>query len=93
MSLNAEERRKGPEVKALETPIRTASPTLRQIFTEMKARKIFGKDMARRIQRHENAVSSWRSGARNPNIMDVEELAHELGYRLVLEPIEKGKKK
>ncbi|WP_155956597.1 hypothetical protein [Rhizobium sp. CF080] len=66
---------------------------MKALFTEMGARKISLKAMAFRINRHFNAVRHWRHGYRSPSIMDVEEMANELGYRLVLEPIEKGKKK
>lgn len=70
------------------TPARTASPILKTIFSEMTVRGVRLQDMASRIRRHENRISEWRRGQVEPGVFAVEEMAHELGYRLTLAPID-----
>lgn len=70
------------------TPVRTASPILRTIFSEMTIRGVRLQDMAGRIGRHENRISEWRRGQVEPGVLVVEEMAQTLGYHLTLTPIE-----
>ncbi|KAB2699400.1 hypothetical protein DEA98_10530 [Brucella pseudogrignonensis] len=65
------------------------SPNLQAIFNEMTGRRIRVRDMAEKIGRTANTVSSWRVGDTIPTINDVEDMAYCLGYRLMLIPIRK----
>lgn len=69
-------------------PARTASPVLRELFdilnddprSDVKIGKIVGV--------HPNVLSCWRGGQRSPTLINFENTAQTLGYRLTLTPIE-----
>lgn len=83
-------RRRRPHVKRI--PPRTASPVLKDIFNDMTERTISIVDLATVIKRQPNILSEYRRGNVEPGIFTVEEMAHALGYRLKLEPINENDK-
>lgn len=70
---------------------KTDSPILLDIFAIMADRNMGTAKMADKLEANIHTVSRWRSGYNYPTILWVEKMAIELGYRLVLEPAEKGK--
>lgn len=79
-------RSRAPHTKR--TPVRAASPILKEIFEEMTKRGIRVQDMADQLCKASSRVSEWRRGKAEPGIMVVEEMASALGCRLVLEKTE-----
>lgn len=72
-------------------PARTTSPILKDIFDEMAKRRMRLIDMGVAVEKHEARISEYKRGVVQPGVTVVEAMAHELGYRLALEPLRDGK--
>lgn len=69
-------------------PIKTASPTLRQIFEmaeTMNIKQVTLSDFAEVAQQH---ISNYKLGRHEPGIMTVERLAEAVGCKLTLTPLD-----
>lgn len=66
------------------TPVRTASATMREIFSIAEKTGVSQNSLARRLNKGVNQVFYWRRGIKTPSILTVEEIADALGYRLAL---------
>lgn len=69
-------------------PIRTASPVLRELFEIADRDGVMLITIADRANTHPVRVSGYRRGKNQPGVMVVEEMAHALGYRLCLVPLD-----
>lgn len=69
-----------------DTQIRTASPTLKQLFLVMREKELTLVDMGVAVGTSGNVIQQYRSGSHSPSIMRVEEMAEALGLELVLLP-------
>jgi ribosome-binding protein aMBF1 (putative translation factor) len=65
-------------------PVRSASPVLKTLFNAMHNRGITVEQMAASIKRPPSTVTQWRTGKASPRIVDVEEIAHTLGFEITL---------
>lgn len=67
-------------------PILTASPILRLVFEEMARQGFSARKMSELAGTSHGNISGWKLGKREPGVMKVEDMAHQLGFRLTLEP-------
>lgn len=65
--------------------IRTADPVTRELFLIAYRRKIFNKELAKKIGCSTVALSRWRKGQTTPSMLDVVSLATALGYAIKIE--------
>ena len=73
-------------------PIRTASPTLRRIFEIAKEKRVNQYKIASACGNHQATISEYRTGKVEPGIMMVEEMAHAIGCRIEIVPIDSPEK-
>jgi len=70
-------------------PPRTAIRVARELFTEIDRRGLSVKDLMAACDISRSSLENWRAGRQAPMLLDFEILAHVVGYRLTLEPIER----
>lgn len=70
-------------------PVKSASPVVKTLFYAMHDKGITVDQIAVTIGRHANTVSEWRSGRREPKVMDLEEIADALGMDIKVVPRER----
>jgi transcriptional regulator with XRE-family HTH domain len=72
-------------------PPRSASPLIRELFAKIDASGRSYSDIAAQAGVHTVTLSYWRHGKNAPRWVDFENVAHVIGYRIVLEPLENAK--
>jgi DNA-binding phage protein len=77
-----------PIFQTQRTTPKTASTVVKKLFGIMKEDRRRIVDVAVSLNMTSTGLQYWKSGRTDPSITNVEALAQELGFRLVLEPIE-----
>jgi DNA-binding phage protein len=72
--------------QAQRRPARAVSPVVRELFDLIGQRKMHISTVADAIGMTREALYFHKRDRTAPNILTVEEIAHELGYRVVLVP-------
>lgn len=72
-------------------PIRTSSALVRSLFELLDADGRSAGSVAEVSGNHPVTLSNWRRGARSPNMIEFENVAQALGYRLELVKNEEAK--
>lgn len=70
-------------------PVRTSSVVLRELFDVLHNANYSYRSVAQAIGIEHSNLTHWKSGLSNPSLLTAEEFAQVLGYRLVLQPVEK----
>lgn len=69
-------------------PPRTASAIIRDMMEIIDKDPRSMEDIGKIVGIHPNNLSYWRSGMRSPTLINFENAAQVLGYRLALIPVE-----
>lgn len=70
-------------------PARTAVPVVRQLFEAIAEGELMYGEVADKALVAKETLSYWKHGVHTPNVVEFERVARAIGYRLVLEPVEK----
>lgn len=73
-------------------PARTSSRIIRELFEIIDASGKSASEIAHPAGVHHITLSYWKAGGRSPRVIDVENVAQVLGYRLTLEPLDQSNK-
>jgi hypothetical protein len=69
-------------------PARTSSRIIRELFDIIDASGKTASAIGHPAGIHPITLSYWKAGGRSPRVIDVENVAQVLGYRLKLEPLD-----
>ena len=73
-------------VPGTKKPVRAASPVVRQLFELIDDAGISLADAGRPAGVHYVTMSRWRQGFSAPRLVELENVAQGMGYRLLLVP-------
>lgn len=80
---------KGYALPGTKKPAKTSSRIVRDLFDLIDAANVSAGTIGAETGVHYVTMSRWKHGKAAPNIKDFENVASVLGYRLVLQPMEK----
>ena len=69
-------------------PCKATASVVRELFAIARSRRVNHDTLSGVILINRAQISKWHTGRHTPNVLNVENLAQALGYRLVLAPIE-----
>lgn len=69
-------------------PPHTVSPVIKDLMTIVDSRGVRHQRLCKDAGIARHSISLWRHGRNSPTLVNFETLAHMLGYRVVLVPLE-----